>query len=111
VTKDAAERINDMRIYGETVGRLLASRSVEDFSSDEALRYAVQYLLLVVGEASVHVPEGVRETMPDIPWIRLRGLRNRLAHGYFALDPAMVYLTAVTSIPDLLRRLDRYKIA
>ncbi|HEX2555260.1 MAG TPA: HepT-like ribonuclease domain-containing protein [Microvirga sp.] len=43
----------------------------------------------------------------DVPWPHLRGLRNRLAHAYFAVDAAMVYLTASTDIPRLLQVLAR----
>jgi uncharacterized protein with HEPN domain len=42
-----------------------------------------------------------------VPWPHLRGLRNRLAHAYFAVDAAMVYLTASTDIPRLLQVLAR----
>jgi uncharacterized protein with HEPN domain len=54
-----------MRRYGETIVRLLGPRTLEDFLSDEALRYALQYLLLIIGEASIHVPAADKTGLPD----------------------------------------------
>ena len=96
-----------MRRYGEAIVRLIGTRTLEDCLADEALRYALNYLLLVVGEASIHIPIGDKTALKDVPWQHLKGLRNRLAHAYFAVEPAMVYLAARNNIPELLRVLPR----
>jgi uncharacterized protein with HEPN domain len=49
-------------------------------------------------------PEFVEEHS-DLPWRDLRGMRNRVAHGYFAVDLSIVWDTAKQAIPDLLNKL------
>ena len=37
----------------------------------------------------------------DVPWDALVGLRNRLAHGYFAVDLDLVWTMVQTDLPIL----------
>ena len=37
----------------------------------------------------------------------MRGMRNRVAHGYFDVNLDVVWDTAQTALPDLLLRLER----
>lgn len=45
------------------------------------------------------------EAHPRIPWRGMKGMRNRIAHGYFEIDMAVVWDTVDIAVPDLLRRL------
>ena len=47
--------------------------SFEDFQSDKMRRLAIERLLETLGEAANHV-------LPSIDWVRIVGLRNKLAH-------------------------------
>lgn len=38
---------------------------------------------------------------PDIPWTQMRGMRNRMAHGYFDIDLNVVWDTVQLSLRDL----------
>ncbi|MBQ9043017.1 MAG: DUF86 domain-containing protein [Eggerthellaceae bacterium] len=39
---------------------------------------------------------------PSEVWSQAYGLRNRIAHSYSKLNPAIIWDTAITSIPELL---------
>ena len=43
---------------------------------------------------------------PEIPWRSMRGMRNRIAHGYFDINFDVVWETARTALPELSRHLD-----
>jgi uncharacterized protein with HEPN domain len=103
MSDDVSRRLADMRFYAQVAQRMIAGRSYDDFLRDERMRYATQYLLLVVGEASLYVPESVKLRLAAIPWAKLRGMRNRLAHAYATVEPPIVYLVATEEIPHLLR--------
>ena len=45
----------------------------------------------------------------EIPWRSMRGMRNRIAHGYFDIDLAVVWDTLQTAIPALKAQLDTIK--
>ena len=42
-------------------------------------------------------------SLPEVPWKDIRGLRNRIAHGYFEVDADIVWRAAVEEVPALAR--------
>ncbi len=42
-----------------------------------------------------------RDNHPDIPWAIIIATRNRLIHGYFDLDPDLVWRTVTKNLPEL----------
>ncbi len=40
----------------------------------------------MIGEAVAGVGDAVRDRHPEIPWSRIVGLRNELAHAYHRVD-------------------------
>jgi uncharacterized protein with HEPN domain len=56
----------------------------------------------IIGEAAAHLPDHIRRQAPHIPWENLIGMRNRLIHGYFAVDPDIVWSVVQDKLPGLL---------
>lgn len=46
--------------------------------------------LAVIGEAARSLPSETRETMPDVPWASIAGLRNIVVHEYFRVNPDLI---------------------
>lgn len=46
--------------------------------------------LAVIGEAVRSLPSDTRETMPDVPWASIAGLRNVVVHEYFRVNPDLI---------------------
>lgn len=42
------------------------------------------------------------QTHPQVPWRNMRGMRNRIAHGYFDINLDIVWDTVQTALPELL---------
>lgn len=42
---------------------------------------------------------------PQVPWRNMKGMRNRIAHGYFDIDLNVVWETVQTALPQLLKQL------
>jgi uncharacterized protein with HEPN domain len=42
---------------------------------------------------------------PEVPWRNMRGMRNRMAHGYFDVNLELVWQTAQEWLPELLKQL------
>jgi uncharacterized protein with HEPN domain len=40
-----------------------------------------------------------------VPWRSMRGMRNRIAHGYFDINLDVVWDTVETALPELLKQL------
>ena len=70
---------------------------------------AVVRNLEVIGEAVKGIPADVRERAPGIDWRRIAGLRDVLAHAYFAIDDATLWDIVRNKIPELVRHMSRLR--
>ena len=61
--------------------------------------------LELLGEAATHIPGGVRQSNPQIPWRLVIATRNRLIHGYLGIDNDTLWSIIRSDIPELLPQL------
>ena len=71
---------------------------------DEMRFDAILFNLHVVGEAVKKLPLDLRDRYPDIAWREITGLRDFVAHAYFALDLDILWDAIRQDIPALLVR-------
>jgi len=74
------------------------------FSADTMVQDAVIRNVEIIGEAAnnlLEVAPGIGATYPSIPFVHIRGMRNRVAHGYFAVSLSMIWDTVQVDIPEL----------
>ena len=74
----------------------------EDFMRNVQLQDSVIRRLEIAGEAARRVSAQFRERHPEVPWVRMIAMRNRVVHGYDAVDLDIVWTTARERIPQLL---------
>ncbi len=77
-----------------------------DLDSDRMLELSLIRLIEIVGEAANRVSLELRHSNSDIPWELVRGMRNRLIHGYDAVDPDVLWDTVQFDLPQLISLLD-----
>jgi uncharacterized protein with HEPN domain len=78
--------------------------SRDDFLRDKRTQQAVILNLLHLGEAANRLVVESSDVMgryPRLPWSQMRGMRNRLAHGYFDINIEVVWSTLDQALPDL----------
>ena len=83
------------------------NRNRNDLDKDEMLSLSLIRLLEIIGEAANSVSDSFREMHDDIPWKKMIGMRNRLIHGYFDIDPDIVWETIKTDLPPLIDNLEK----
>lgn len=64
------------------------------FSINRVKRLAIERLLEIIGEAANHVSKEVIDANPDIPWSKMIGLRNKVAHDEEAMQLSVVLTPA-----------------
>lgn len=78
------------------------------FEGDKRTQQAVVLNLLLIGEIASRIAESAPTFVaahPEIPWAAMRGMRNRIAHGYFELNIAVVWDTVCSAVPALAEQL------
>lgn len=80
----------------------------DDFMVDKRTQQAVILNVVIIGEAATKLlkdHEPFLDRFPDVPWRSMKGMRNRVAHGYFDINLEVVWDTVQTALPVLLARL------
>ena len=81
--------------------------NLEDFKEKDYVRNAICFPLFQVCELVNHLSaEYLQKTQDKINWNFIRGMRNRLAHGYGKMDLAVIYEAAKEDIPVLYKFLE-----
>ena len=77
----------------------------EGFAADRKTQQAVVLNLMVIGETANRVLEedaAFAARHAGLPWAAMRGMRNRIAHGYFDIDMGIVWDTVQRDLPELI---------
>jgi uncharacterized protein with HEPN domain len=93
----------------EKIERYTANMTLVDFQADERTIDAVLRNFEVIGEAAGHMPPHVTAANPDIPWAKMRALRNVVAHAYFGLNLPIIWETIVRRLPELRAAIESLK--
>ena len=88
----------------DRIGRYTAGHDEAAFMQSEMAQDAVVRNIEIIGEAAHDILKdapafAARHT--EIPWKILYGMRNKISHGYHVVDLAVVWQTAVESVPEL----------
>lgn len=86
-TADLVENARAVQEYLDGVNR-------ERWDSDQMLRDAVLYRMLLLGEIAGSLSEELRDRYPEVAWRHIRAFRNLAVHRYFGVDWAVVWKIA-----------------
>ena len=76
----------------------------EQFMAESMVQDAVLRNVEILGEATRNLFDCLPNLLsiyPDIPWMDIYGMRNRIAHGYFFINLELVWTVANVNIPEL----------
>lgn len=85
----------------------MRGRTRDDLDTDRQLVLALVKDIEIVGEAATRVTESTRRLLPEIPWERIVGMRNRLVHTYFDINLDIVWETVGQDLPALIALLEK----
>ena len=75
--------------------------SRERFFQSPTYQNSISMCILQIGELAGHLSDEFKADNAQIPWRRIRGMRNYVAHDYGSIDLQTVWLTATNSIGEL----------
>jgi len=93
--------VDHIRQAIDRIDEYLAGVTRERFLADRMLQDAVIRNIEIVGEAARKVSDGFTALYPQVPWRAIAGMRNRLAHGYFAVNLVTVWNVTQSDLPAL----------
>lgn len=85
----------------EYLNSLRSTISYDDLLNDTTTEHAVTRSLEIIGEAAKNVPVKIRKENPGIPWKFMAGIRDKVIHGYFAINYEIVWNVIQQKLPEL----------
>ena len=73
----------------------------EELGKNEILLDSMLFRLIQISENSKRLSDAYKALYPNIPWIAVYGLRNRIVHDYGNVDLSIIYSTLKNDIPEL----------
>lgn len=85
------------------INRSLSGVTREQFLVNEEKQSAAAFDISTIGESAANISEEFQTAHPEIPWVKMRGMRNRLVHifDYEQIDYNIVWEVATISLPEL----------
>lgn len=72
------------------------------FDKDEDVMDIICFNILQIGELAKNFDADFIEKYNQVPWKQIKGMRDKVAHGYGSIDKDRVWLTAKYDIKPLL---------
>jgi uncharacterized protein with HEPN domain len=89
--RDNTDYINEILNSITEVEEFTKNMNFEAFFKDMKTRHAVVRCLEILGEATKNISQDVKDKNPKIPWKKMAGMRDILAHEYFGIDIKKVW--------------------
>jgi uncharacterized protein with HEPN domain len=86
---------------------LVRGKEKSDLQKNRLLELAATRLVEIVGEAASKISPENQAKYPSIPWSQIIGMRNRLIHGYDAVDLDVLWDTIEVDLPPLIAELGK----
>jgi uncharacterized protein with HEPN domain len=99
--RDAAH-VWDMLDAARSVREITAGVSLDDYLQDRTMYRAVEREMEIIGEAARRISELFRNAHPEIPWQKIIGQRNVLAHEYGEINQERIWAVATKNIAELI---------
>lgn len=76
-------------------------KSKETFTESTTYQNAISMCILQIGELINRLSEDFKNAHAEIPWHKIRGMRNYVAHEYGSIDFDVVWYAATNSVDNL----------
>jgi uncharacterized protein with HEPN domain len=106
--RDWRRRVEDILEAIARIERYAKDHDEASFLANDMAVDAVVRNVAIIGEAAGRIPADVRSLHAEIPWEKMRGMRNVLVHEYFDIGHDLLWGTIQDDLPllgELLRKL------
>jgi len=92
--------LEDMLKSMDRIEEYLSNLDFKKFKQTYLVVDAIIRNFEIIGEASKNIPPNIQEKYPEIPWKKMYGLRNLIAHEYFGIDYELIWEIARKNLPQ-----------
>jgi uncharacterized protein with HEPN domain len=94
----------------DAIGRIelyMLGVSKDTFFDHLMMQDAVMYQIEIIGEASNHISDKFQGEHPELPWMEMRAIRNKIVHDYRGIELEIIWDTVKNNLPGLKTQVKR----
>ena len=99
--KNDRERIYHIRDAIQKIISFTIGFNEENYLSNSLVQSAVERQLEIIGEASFHLSEEIKEKYSEVEWYKIKSFRNFIAHEYFGVSSKRIWIVVIRDLPIL----------
>jgi uncharacterized protein with HEPN domain len=89
----------DILLHAADALTFVRGASFDDLRENAMLRNAVLHSLTILGEVAGRVAESSEAEIPDLPWRRMKNLRNVIVHDYEGVNLSIIWEIVTVELP------------
>jgi len=101
-------RLRDILEAARLIVSYLKDTTASDFLANREKQDAVIRRIEIIGEATAHLTEATRQALPELPFRKMRGMRNIVAHDYANLNLRIVWEVGALHVPQICAILEAF---
>jgi len=105
---DQLGRLRDILQAARLIASYLKNTTEADFLANSEKQDAVIRRIEIIGEATAHLTETTRQAIPELPFRKMRGMRNLVAHDYANVDLKIVWEVGIVHVPEICAVLEKF---
>jgi uncharacterized protein with HEPN domain len=105
---DQLGRLRDILQAARLIASYLKDTTEPDFLAASEKQDAVIRRIEIIGEATAHLTETTRQAIPELPFRKMRGMRNIVAHDYGNVDLKIVWEVGIAHVPEICVVLEKF---
>ena len=106
--RDAGMYLDDILRSCEKILEYVKGLTKDEFVRETRTYDAVVRNLEIIGEAAKNLSPEIKESLPDIEWRKISGLRDLLAHAYFGIDDDILWDVIQNKISQLAKKIEEH---
>ncbi len=101
----------DKEIIDEALFHLIyVEKYAQENLNDSVYLDAISMRLSAAINTLNRLPDSLKKELFGKNWHYMRGMRNRVAHGYAVIDPDTIRATVVQELPEIIKVLKSYNL-
>ena len=101
--------LEKIKTYAKQAVQFVNDFDFIEFSKDAKTIAACVFNLGQIGELAGRLDENFVKTNNQIPWRKMKGLRNRIVHDYEGIQLNIVWDVLVDFLPELIYNINAYE--